>query len=247
MIQTKVDNGTVVELPATLDSAAAVELLEAIKQELGTGTSIWLDAAAVETAGLAAIQVLLSAVKSSSSISVINPSAAFVSAFSNVGVFWDHQPAALPAAAPAAEAAENPTERPSTSEAAGPGQNNALAAKRILTIDDSKTMRDMLMLILSNSGFDVLQAVDGQDGINVLERESVDVVITDINMPKMDGYAVLEHLRRQSQYDATPILVLTTESDDEKKERARGLGATGFIVKPFNPTSLIDVIHKVSP
>ena len=120
-------------------------------------------------------------------------------------------------------------------------------SKRILTIDDSKTMRDMLMLTLSNHGFDVLQAVDGQDGINVLAKENVDVVITDINMPIMDGYQVIEHLRKDREYDSTPILVLTTESDKEKKERARRLGATGFIVKPFNPVGLVDAIRKVSP
>jgi two-component system chemotaxis response regulator CheY len=105
----------------------------------------------------------------------------------------------------------------------------------------------MLMLTLSNQGFDVFQAVDGQDGINVLAKEEVDVVITDINMPVMDGYEVIQHIRNHRHYDATPILVLTTESDKEKKERARGLGANGFIVKPFNPVSLVEVIRKVSP
>jgi two-component system chemotaxis response regulator CheY len=119
--------------------------------------------------------------------------------------------------------------------------------KRILTIDDSKTMRDMLMLTLQGSGYDVLQAVDGQDGLDVLQKETVDVIITDINMPKMDGYGVIQNLRSNPSYDSTPILVLTTESDREKKERARELGATGFIVKPFNPTTLVEVIRKVSP
>ena len=118
--------------------------------------------------------------------------------------------------------------------------------KRILTIDDSKTMRDMLMLTLSNSGFEVLQAVDGLDGLDVLGREAVDVVITDINMPKLDGYGVIQHMRERPEYDDLPILVLTTESDQEKKERARKLGATGFIIKPFNPTGLVDVLRKVA-
>jgi two-component system chemotaxis response regulator CheY len=118
--------------------------------------------------------------------------------------------------------------------------------KRILTIDDSKTMRDMLMLTLSNNGFEVLQAVDGLDGLDVLGRETVDVVITDINMPKLDGYGVIQHMRERAEYDDLPILVLTTESDNEKKERARKLGATGFIIKPFNPTGLVDVLRKVA-
>jgi two-component system, chemotaxis family, chemotaxis protein CheY len=127
-------------------------------------------------------------------------------------------------------------------------ESEAAMSKRILTIDDSKTMRDMLMLTLKDSGFDVIQAVDGQDGLEVLAREkSVDVIITDINMPKMDGYGVLENVRKNPEYDNTPILVLTTESDKEKKDRARNLGATGFIIKPFNPVSLVEVIRKVSP
>jgi two-component system chemotaxis response regulator CheY len=121
-----------------------------------------------------------------------------------------------------------------------------LVMKRILTIDDSKTMRDMLMLTLSSNGFEVLQAVDGLDGLDVLGRETVDVVITDINMPKLDGYGVIQHMRERPEYDDLPILVLTTESDQEKKERARKLGATGFIIKPFNPTGLVDVLRKVA-
>jgi two-component system chemotaxis response regulator CheY len=93
----------------------------------------------------------------------------------------------------------------------------------------------------------VLQAVDGQDGIEVLSREkNVDVVITDINMPKLDGYGVIKHMRERPEYDSMPILVLTTESDQEKKTRAQELGATGFIVKPFNPNSLVEVIKKVA-
>ena len=95
--------------------------------------------------------------------------------------------------------------------------------KRILTIDDSKTMRDMLMLTLAEAGFDVLQAVDGQDGLDVLGKEQVDVIITDINMPRMDGYEVIRQLRGNPNHKTTPILVLTTESETDKEEsRARG-------------------------
>jgi two-component system chemotaxis response regulator CheY len=119
--------------------------------------------------------------------------------------------------------------------------------KRILTIDDSKTMRDMLMLTLVDAGFEVLQGVDGQDGIDVLGDQQVDVVITDINMPKMDGYAVIRHLRRSQIHKTTPILVLTTESDAEKKNLAREAGATGWMVKPFEPDRLVATIRKVSP
>lgn len=118
---------------------------------------------------------------------------------------------------------------------------------RILTIDDSKTMRDMLMLTLAEAGFDVLQAVDGQDGLDVLVNERVDVVITDINMPRMDGYEVIRQLRRQPEHKSTPILVLTTESESEKKNLAREVGATGWLVKPFDPDRLIETVRKVAP
>src|SRR5690606_37309853 len=98
---------------------------------------------------------------------------------------------------------------------------SAVSNIRILTIDDSKTMRDMLMLTLVDAGFDVIQAVDGKDGIDMLERENVDVVITDINMPRMDGYEVVRQLRARPEHKTTPILVLTTESEAEKKNVAR--------------------------
>jgi two-component system chemotaxis response regulator CheY len=117
---------------------------------------------------------------------------------------------------------------------------------RILTIDDSKTMRDMLMLTLVDAGFDVIQAVDGKDGIDMLERENVDVVITDINMPRMDGYEVVRQLRARPEHKTTPILVLTTESEAEKKNIAREAGATGWLVKPFDPERLVATVRKVA-
>lgn len=126
--------------------------------------------------------------------------------------------------------------------------DEACMTKRILTIDDSRTIRDMLNLTLSEAGFEVLQAVDGQDGIDVLEKqERVDVVITDINMPKMDGYGVIRHIRGQSRYNGMPVLVLTTESEKDKRNIAREAGATGWMVKPFDPERLIATINKVAP
>jgi two-component system chemotaxis response regulator CheY len=116
-----------------------------------------------------------------------------------------------------------------------------------LTIDDSKTMRDMLMVTLADAGFDVLQAVDGQDGLDVLGKERVDVIITDINMPKMDGYEVIRQLRGNPDHKSTPILVLTTESELSKKNLAREVGATGWMVKPFDPDRLVATIRKVAP
>jgi len=117
---------------------------------------------------------------------------------------------------------------------------------KILTVDDSRTMRDMLRLALTSAGFEVVQAVDGVDGLEVLEREAPDLVITDINMPKMDGFGFIEGARKTDKFRVVPILVLTTESDPEKKQRARSAGATGWIVKPFDPTKLVDVIRSVA-
>ena len=122
----------------------------------------------------------------------------------------------------------------------------AVSNIRILTIDDSKTMRDMLMLTLVDAGFDVLQAVDGQDGVDLAERENFDIVITDINMPRMDGYEVIRQLRKRPEHQATPILVLTTESETDKKTIAREAGATGWLVKPFDPDKLIATVRKVA-
>jgi two-component system chemotaxis response regulator CheY len=120
--------------------------------------------------------------------------------------------------------------------------------KTILTVDDSRTMRDMLAMALNDAGFNVVQAVDGEDGLAVLDAHSqdVDVIITDINMPKLDGFGFIEGVRKDARHRATPILVLTTESDSSKKDRARQAGATGWIVKPFNPVKLIDAIRRVA-
>jgi two-component system chemotaxis response regulator CheY len=120
--------------------------------------------------------------------------------------------------------------------------------KTILTVDDSRTMRDMLRLALSSAGHTVIQADDGVHGVEVLENAGlVDVIITDINMPRMDGYGFIEHVRRGSSNKMTPILVLTTESEPAKKTRARDAGATGWIVKPFDPEKLLAAIRRVSP
>jgi two-component system chemotaxis response regulator CheY len=118
--------------------------------------------------------------------------------------------------------------------------------KTILTVDDSRTMRDMLRLALAEAGYRVVQAVDGIEGLERLNAEGADVIITDINMPNLDGLGFIERVRGDQRHRATPILVLTTESEPEVKDRARKAGATGWIVKPFNPGKLVDAIRRVA-
>jgi two-component system, chemotaxis family, chemotaxis protein CheY len=119
-------------------------------------------------------------------------------------------------------------------------------SKTILTVDDSRMMREMLLMVLQGAGFNVVQAEDGAEGLVALGPANPDVIITDINMPNLDGYGFIEGVRRDQRYRATPILVLSTESSAEKKTRAREAGATGWIVKPFQADTLIDVIRRVS-
>jgi two-component system chemotaxis response regulator CheY len=116
----------------------------------------------------------------------------------------------------------------------------------VLTVDDSRTMRDMLKMCLSGAGFHVVQAEDGMHGLEVLQHETPRVIITDINMPKLDGFGFIEGVRKTERHRAVPILVLTTESDAAKKARARSAGATGWIVKPFDAVKLVEVVRKVA-
>lgn len=119
-------------------------------------------------------------------------------------------------------------------------------AKTVLTVDDSRTIRDLLFIALSDAGYRVVQAVDGVEGLEVLERETPDIIVTDINMPRMNGFGFIESVRRGGRHRATPILVLTTETDAEKRGRARQAGATGWIVKPFDPAKLVDALRRVT-
>ncbi len=119
-------------------------------------------------------------------------------------------------------------------------------SKTVLTVDDSRTMRDMLRVALSSAGYSVIQAEDGQHGLDVLAGANPDVIITDINMPRLDGFGFIEGVRGDSRMRAVPILVLSTESDTEKKQRARAAGATGWIVKPFDPVKLVDAVRRVA-
>lgn len=116
----------------------------------------------------------------------------------------------------------------------------------ILAVDDSRTMRDMISLALRQAGFEPTLAEDGQHGLEVLEDFIPDAIITDINMPRLDGFGFIDAVRNTPERRSIPILVLTTESAPELKSRAREAGATGWIVKPFDPTKLVRALQMVT-
>ena len=116
---------------------------------------------------------------------------------------------------------------------------------RILAVDDSPTIRALVSKALRNAGFDVFLAVDGVDGVGALSEADPHLIITDINMPRMDGFGLIENVRATGADADVPILVLTTESGADLKARARSAGSTGWIVKPFEDERLIAVIDKV--
>lgn len=118
-------------------------------------------------------------------------------------------------------------------------------ARTALTVDDSKTMRDMVSFTLKGAGFEIIEAEDGQQALDRLGSAAVDVVVTDLNMPVMNGFDLIRALRAKDQYKFTPILMLTTEGDDSKKAEGKAAGATGWVVKPFNPEKLVQVVNKV--
>ncbi len=122
-----------------------------------------------------------------------------------------------------------------------------MAMRSILAVDDSASMRQMVSFTLRSSGYEVIEAVDGQDALDKIGDRHVDLVLTDQNMPRMDGLTLIRQLRGQERFRRTPILVLTTESSDEMKQAGRAAGATGWMVKPFDPARLLEVIGKVLP
>ena len=117
--------------------------------------------------------------------------------------------------------------------------------RSILTVDDSASMRQMLAFTLKHAGYQVIEAVDGQDALDQVKDQPVDLVLTDQNMPRMDGLELVRRLRGMGQHRSVPILILTTESSDEMKQAGRAAGATGWLVKPFDPPRLLEVIGKV--
>lgn len=117
--------------------------------------------------------------------------------------------------------------------------------RRILSVDDSTSIRQMVNFTLGKAGYEVVEAVDGKDGLDKAGAGKFDLIITDLNMPNMDGIQMMTAVRKLPGYTFTPILMLTTESQAEKKAAGRQAGATGWIVKPFNADQLITVIQKL--
>jgi len=118
-------------------------------------------------------------------------------------------------------------------------------AKTVLAVDDSSSLRQMVAFSLKAAGYHVIEAVDGQDGLEKARNQTVDLVLTDQNMPRMDGLSLIKLLRGMANYQKVPILMLTTESGDEMKAQGRAAGANGWLVKPFDPQRLIEVVKKV--
>lgn len=117
--------------------------------------------------------------------------------------------------------------------------------KTILAVDDSGSLRQMVVFSLNAAGYQVIEAVDGEDALNKAQTQVVDLVLTDQNMPRMDGLTLIKSLRSLSSYQKVPILMLTTESSEEMKALGKAAGATGWLVKPFDPKRLLDVVQRV--
>lgn len=122
-----------------------------------------------------------------------------------------------------------------------------MTATRILAVDDSRTIRDLLALALTNAGYQVTLAENGRIGVDLLDQAAPDAIISDINMPELDGFGLVQAVRAHPRHAATPILMLTTESAPDLKARARAAGATGWIVKPFEPEKLVRALQMIAP
>lgn len=116
--------------------------------------------------------------------------------------------------------------------------------RTILAVDDSPSMRDMIEYTVSSAGYKVVSAADGVEALEKMRAHVVDLVITDVNMPKLNGIGLVREIRSRQQYKSLPVLLLTTESGSEMKDMGRSAGATGWIVKPFDPETLVSVIRR---
>ncbi len=121
-------------------------------------------------------------------------------------------------------------------------------AKTVLIVDDSSSLRTVVKMALTRAGYDVLEAADGLEGLARLdEGPRVNLVVSDVNMPRMDGISFLRELKQHARHRFTPVIMLTTEGQDAKKEEGRSAGAKAWIVKPFNPPQLLDAVAKLMP
>ncbi|MFW6248192.1 MAG: response regulator [Bacteroidota bacterium] len=118
-------------------------------------------------------------------------------------------------------------------------------AKSILIVDDSESIREVVNFTLQNEGYEVLVGIDGKDALKFFDGRTIDLIITDLHMPEMDGIGLIKEVRKMENYQRVPILFLTTESQAAKKMEAKEAGATGWIIKPFVPAKLIAAINKV--
>ena len=122
-----------------------------------------------------------------------------------------------------------------------------MKAKTIMTVDDSATIRQMLSLALQDAGYDVLEAINGEDALEKLDRKQVNMLITDLNMPKMNGIELIRQVRRSGSNRFMPIIMLTTESQESKRQEGKSAGASGWITKPIKPEQLLRVVQMAMP
>lgn len=118
-------------------------------------------------------------------------------------------------------------------------------SKKILLVDDSESVRQVARIALRGAGYDVLEACDGTDALSKLTGDKVHLIVSDVNMPKMDGITFLKEVKRHPNYKFTPVIMLTTEAGQDKKEEGKAAGAKAWIVKPFNPQTLVDAVSKL--
>ena len=118
-------------------------------------------------------------------------------------------------------------------------------AKTIMIVDDSASMRRVVSIALKGAGYDVLEGVDGKDALNKLTGQKVHLIISDVNMPVMDGITFLKSVKQLPDYKFTPVIMLTTESDESKKREGQSAGARAWVVKPFQPERLVDAVQRL--
>ena len=118
-------------------------------------------------------------------------------------------------------------------------------AKTVMVVDDSGSFRTVVKLALQKAGYEVVEAADGKDACGKLDGRKLNLIVCDVNMPQMDGLTFLKHLKTEANYKFTPVIMLTTEGQDAKKEQGRAAGAKAWIVKPFNPPQLLDAVSKM--